>query len=209
MKVREHKSPKYSSRTELNANSADLTIACAEDYESGGEILTRRLAEARGEERYLKLPLSMKPIEAARLLWKRCKALNVRTLNIAGNGIYTLKKFGWTDDSVNEWMYQVIKQVSEHHQFELIISGGQTGADFAGGVAAEALGIDAVMTFPKGFKQRTLTAYELIQTEDDVMRTLALQLQVLRENHPELPVAVQAPGKSRRPSEPEDGFCLS
>jgi len=209
MQVREHKSPKYSLRTELNANSADLTIACAEDYESSGEVLTHKLAVARGEERYLKLPLSMTPIEAARLLWKRCKALNVRTLNIAGNGIYTLKKFGWTDDSVNEWMYQVIKQVSEHHQFELIISGGQTGADFAGGVAAEALGIDAVMTFPKGFKQRTLTVYELIQTEEDVLRTVALQLQVLRENHPELHTAEPAPEKSRRVSEPDDGFCLS
>lgn len=209
MKVREHKSPKYQQRTELNASSADLTIACAEDYESSGERLTRRLAEARGKERYLKLPLSMKPIEAARLLWRRCKDLNVRTLNIAGNGIYTLKKYGWTDDSVNEWMYQMFKFVSQHHDFDLFISGGQTGADFAGGVAAEALGIDAVMTFPKGFKQRTLTVYELIQTEGDVLRTLALQLQVLRENHPELQVAEQAPGKNRRPSEPDDGFCLS
>lgn len=209
MKVREHKSPNYRARTELNANSADLTIACAEDYESSGEILTHKLAVARGEERYLKLPLSMKPIEAARLLWKRCKALNVRTLNIAGNGIYTLKEFGWTDDSVNEWMYQVIKQVSEHHQFDLIISGGQTGADFAGGVAAEALGIDAVMTFPKGFKQRTLIHYELIQTEEDVLRTFAIQLEELRQNHPELQGATPPAEKNRRPSEPDDGFCLS
>jgi hypothetical protein len=55
---------------------------------------SRKLAEARGNERYLKLPLSMKPIEAARLLWRLCKELNVSTLNIAGNGIYTLNRHG-------------------------------------------------------------------------------------------------------------------
>jgi len=209
MQVREHKSDKYPPRTELNANSADLTVAFAEDYESGGERLTRKLAEARGKERYIALPLSMEPIQAARQLWRRCNDLGVKTLNIAGNGIYTLNKYGWTDHSVNEWMYQVLKHVAAHHPFELIVSGGQTGADFAGGVVAEALGIDVIMTFPKGFLQRTLTQHALTQTEADVRREVAVQLQVLRDNHPELQEKAQAQVKRPRAAEPDDGFCLS
>lgn len=211
MKVIEHKSAKYPPRTEHNANSADLTVAFAEDYESGGERLTKKLAEAKGKERYIALPLHLEPIEAARLLWKRCKDLNVKVLNVAGNGIYTLSHHGWTENSVNEWVYQVFKLVTAHHKFDMIISGGQTGADFAGGVVAEALGIDAVMTFPNGFLQRTLTQHALTQTESDVLREVAVQLQVLRDNHPELQALALEKEKTKRNRHVETGddFSLS
>lgn len=210
MIVREHNSPKYPPRTELNANSACLTVAFAEDYESWGEKLTKKLAQARGAERYIALPLSMEPIQAARDLFRRCRDLNVRTLNIAGNGIYTLREYNWTQTSLNEWVYQVMKHVAAHHKFDLIVSGGQTGVDFAGGVVAEALGIDAIMTFPKGFLQRTLTSHAHTQTEADVQREVTVQLEVLRDNHPELQArALAKEPKRSRPAEPDDGFSLS
>lgn len=210
MIVREHTSTQYKPRTELNANSGCLTVAFAEDYESAGERLTKRLAQARGAERYIALPLSMEPIQAARELFRRCRDLNVKTLNVAGNGIYTLRDFNWTQDSLNEWVYQVMKHVAAHHKFDLIISGGQTGVDFAGGVVAEALGIDAIMTFPKDFLQRTLTAHAYTQTEADVLRDVAIQVQVLQDNHPELQARAQtqAPAKRARPV-PDDDFSLT
>ena len=66
-------------------------------------------------------------------------------------------------------MFDVLSLVHKHHPLKQVVSGGQTGADFAGGVAAEALGIAVVMTFPDGYLQRTLTEYSYTQTEQDVL----------------------------------------
>lgn len=177
MKVFAHKSPKYPPRTTHNANSADLTVAFAEDFESAGERLTKKAAG----DKYASIPLSKDPVEAARALYRECKKHNVKVLNVAGNGIYTLAEKGWSQASLNFWVYQVIALVHKHRPFEMIISGGQTGVDFAGGVAAEVLGLDPVMTFPKDFLQRTLTKYEHKQTEQDVLFEVQRQVEELSE----------------------------
>lgn len=205
MKLIEHKSPSYPPRTAHNAKTADLTAAFAEEFDSRGEVLTKEMAG----EKYVSIDLKLSPVEAARVLFAECRKRNVQTLNIAGNGIYTLKDHGWTQDKLNLWMYEVLRLVHKHHPLIQIISGGQTGVDFAGGIAGEALGLNPVMTFPKGFKQRTLKVYELVQTEADVMATVDTELKALREAIPNLPP--MAPSKTRvsRAAPPEDSYSPS
>lgn len=175
MKAVAHKSATYPPRTYHNAKTADLTVAFAEDFNSRGEELT---ATAAGEK-YLHIELNMPAIEAARLLYKECKKRGVKVLNIAGNGIYTLKDYGWRQEHLNLWMYQVLDLVHKHYPLEMVISGGQTGVDFAGGVAGELLGLNPVMTFPKDFLQRTLTKYAHIQTEEEVLAEVEKQVGML------------------------------
>jgi hypothetical protein len=202
MKVIEHKSAAYPPRTAHNAKSADLTVAFAEEFDSRGEILTKDLAG----EKYIDIALKLSPVEAARKLFKACRDRNVQTLNIAGNGIYTLKDHGWTQDKLNLWMFEVLRLVQKHHPaLKLVISGGQTGVDFAGGIAAEVLALNPIMTFPKGFKQRTLTVYELIQTEADVLAEVETQLKALHEAIQHLaPMPPSKPSAHRRAAPEED-----
>ena len=172
MKVVEHKAATYPPRTHYNAKNSDLTVAFAEDYSSRGEELTQ---EAAGD-RYLRIELDMPAIEAARILYRECKKRGAKVLNIAGNGIYTLKDYGWRQEHLNLWVYKVLELVHKHHPLEMVISGGQTGVDFAGGVAGELLGLNPVMTFPKGYLQRTLTSYSYTQTEAQVLAEVDKQV---------------------------------
>lgn len=148
--VVEHKSASYAPRTWHNASVADLTAAFAVDFTTAGERLTKKAAG----EKYIHLDLGMEAIESARRLYKACKKHNVRTLNIAGNGIYTLYSKGMDQEDANVYLYTVLSLVHKHHPIEKIISGGQTGIDLAGGLVAKHLGIDCTMTLPKGFKMR-------------------------------------------------------
>lgn len=126
--VQEHTSSSYAPRTYANALNADLTVAFAVDFTTAGERLTHKAAQAR----YHAIPLAGEPIVAARSLYRAMRLHNARTLNIAGNGIYTLSQVGsWSQESVS-----------------------QTGVDIAGVAAAHALGLDALALLPRGYRQR-------------------------------------------------------
>lgn len=167
--IREHKSPSYAPRTWANAAEADVTIALAVDYTTAGERLTHKAA---GDKKYLKLPLSYYWLENARTLFKRIPKHSLITLNIAGNGIYTLAKHGWTQEEVNVQIWCMIEQVHQFRPIGKIISGGQTGVDLAGGYAGWKLGIDTVLTLPKGFKQRHEDGIDRDHTEDEIRKQI-------------------------------------
>ena len=148
--IQEHSSRKYAPRTEFNAKSAGLTVAFALDFSTMGERLTRRVAG----EKYLAIDLNMEPIQAARELYKTMRQHGASSINVAGNGIYTLQAKGWSQARVDRYVFAVLGKVAEHLPLKLVVSGGQTGVDIAGITAAHALGIRAVATLPKGFVQR-------------------------------------------------------
>lgn len=193
MNIVEDNDTGYASRTKHNARTADLTVAIAEDFNSAGERLTKREAG----NRYVAIHLGTDPLVAARMLYSACKKHNVSTLNVAGNGIYSLagqwsngqltdkQKFQTLDEdglvnefqaSLNQWVYLVISKVHEFWPLTNLISGGQTGADFAGGVAGEALGLNVTMTFPKRFLQRNEHHKDFTQTEGDVQKKVTAYL---------------------------------
>lgn len=152
IEVTESQSQHYSTRTYANAKSADWTIALAADLSTAGERCTAKAAGSRlnGYE----ITLQTDPVDLARMVYGFLKANNVKVLNIAGNGIYTLKEHGIEQDWANLFLYRFLKPLHEHLKFDKVISGGQTGVDTAGVVAAEVLGIPAMVHMPYGYIQR-------------------------------------------------------
>ena len=193
----QHASSGYKPRTLHNAASATLTVAFALDFNTAGERLTKKAAMSAGTHRYVAIPLNTDPLEASRMVYRamldliRCELVHDRimVLNIAGNGIYSLSEHGWTQDRVNQYVYQVLTKVNEHLNIHRIVSGGQTGADIAGLVAAVAMGVDAVGTLPKGFLQRGIDGVDREYDESvirkqilDGARNLPGQLYCVNQN---------------------------
>lgn len=165
LELREHSSTRYAKRTWENATSADLTVAFAEDFTSPGELLTKRAAG----DAYVAIPLSTPPGDAAKLLSEAASARAANSFNVAGNGICTLARHGCTQEALNSWVFQVMRAVIQEHPIRFVRSGGQTGADIAGLVAAHALGIDCLGLFPKRFLQRGLDNVDLRRTAEEIL----------------------------------------
>jgi hypothetical protein len=163
--IEEHNSPHYGPRTWHNAVVADLTVAFAVDFDTRGEQLTERAAGLR----YIGIPIHRVEQAAFSLIEKRALYEKRAKLNIAGNGIYTLAKSGWNQQNINQWVYEVLKMVHEHEPIEMIHTGGQTGVDIAGAVAAVALNIACVVTMPKGYRQRHDGGRDSLHTRDGIM----------------------------------------
>jgi hypothetical protein len=164
--VQQHKSATYPPRTYFNASSGDVTLALAVDLTTAGEKLTHRAAG----EKYIgfQIDANSEPIDVARGLYKFMKKRNARTLNIAGNGIYTLIKHGFTQEDINNFLCDVIEKVHQYWPIEKIFSGGQTGVDLAGAVVAQYLKIPALITLPNGYIQRFEDNKDITQTQEKV-----------------------------------------
>lgn len=204
--IRQHHASSYSPRTYHNAMNADITIALACDFNTAGERLTRKAAGFR----YLGVPLSTSPLEAARTICERL-SLSGRTsstINIAGNGLHTLhRKLGWSQREANSHVLHVLALVREEHPITRIISGGQTGIDLAGLVAASVLNIDAVGTLPKGFIQRFEDGRDVPRTEDEIRgEILAHAYDIRNEPANLLAPSVQHPGATQPQEEFDFGF---
>lgn len=166
--VLEHTSSHYSPRTWANATSAQWTLAFARDFTTPGEALTHKAAG----DRYSAIALEGDPVEAARSIFLAIKRNNVRSVNIAGNGIVTLTKHGWTQPQVNQFIYDVLSRIHAHWPLEALRSGGQTGGDVAGCVAGVALGIPTTALLPKGFRQRWRDRIDTEHTEADIRQQI-------------------------------------
>lgn len=165
----EHKSVNYSPLTYHNASVADITIAIAVDHNTAGERCTQK-AVAAAKKQIIKLEMSEDYLNMARTVWRAVKDTPEPTINIAGNGIYTLQKAGWTQEKVNRIVHDILAKVHEHYPIKKIVSGGQTRADLAGGVAAYKLGIDCEMTLPKGFIMRFQNGKDYEHSEEFVRK---------------------------------------
>jgi hypothetical protein len=150
VQVRESSASGYASRTKHNADAAGATVAIAADHNTAGEKLTQRVAG----NKLLKLDLEGDLTDAGIKLAEHMKKLGTTTLNVAGNGIYTLAKTGWDQQAVNAMVHAIIADAHAIRPITMIVSGGQTGVDIAGAVAAKALGIPAEITLPAGYMQR-------------------------------------------------------
>ena len=167
--VKEHQSSGYRERTKHNADSAGLTVAIAADYSTAGEKLTKSVAG----DKYLAIALDVAPDKGGTRLAKAMRQLNTTTLNVAGNGIYTLTPQGHTQASINQHVYDLIKTAHDLNPITKIVTGGQTGVDLAGAVAAHKLGIPVEVTMPKNFVQRDATGRDAPHTAADVQKQIA------------------------------------
>lgn len=162
--INEHKSASYAPRTYHNSSVADLTLAVAVDFNTAGEKLTHKAAG----EKYLPISYYTDATGAARQLYRHCKRLNVKTLNIAGNGIYTFFNQGIDQVDINQKLYEILSLVHKHWHIEHIVSGGQTGVDTAGAVVACALGIPCTLTLPKRLKMRFADGVDVSVPEEQI-----------------------------------------
>lgn len=160
--IRQHASAGFAERTKENANAAGATVAIATNFETAGERLTKRAAG----DKYFALGFDVPAAKAGLRLAKFMRSMGTTTLNVAGNGIYTLVKSGMTQQSVNQHVHDIIAAAHKLLPITNIVSGGQTGVDIAGAVAAKALGIPATITLPQGFRQRN-------EANQDVSNTAA------------------------------------
>ena len=163
----------YPVRTRENANWSDITLSLATDFNTRGEQLTKEAAK----DKYI---ASILPRESnnntltynnenayeyqANQIYKQLKAkgkLNNIKLNIAGNGIYSLKGFA-TQKELNEYITNIIKTLQKLGvTISEIRSGGQTGVDEAGIIAAQRLGLKWSVNAPKGWKFRDINGKDI------------------------------------------------
>lgn len=147
----------YKHRTEVNAKEADLTVAFAIDFETSGEVMTKEFA-LKHEKAFYAFPLRSDNFDKnVQELSKIIKEKDCHSINVAGNGAYTLTKHGISQKECDDYIFNALSQVCLHSTIHTIRSGGQTGADESGIKAAKKLGIDAVSLCPKGWKIRTAT----------------------------------------------------
>lgn len=164
----------YVGRTVKNA-TADITIAIAMDFTSAGEKLTKKSALAAGGI-YFPVDLSRFGLQTRvadvishlSLLIKDLNKAEI-TLNIAGNGIYTLRETTFNKQATCDYftycfLKQLVEELKRHKEngfFDTKIisvrTGGQTGFDEAGAKAAIKLGIPTLVLGPKGWRFRTET----------------------------------------------------
>lgn len=146
----EHQSSSYAPRTYENAKLADLTVAIAADLTTAGERCTMNAAG----NAYVSVMYIWDVERAVRHIVRGMRVHKAANLNIAGNGIYTLKKHKITQEDANVKVYEILKGVHAICPIESIRSGGQTGIDIAGLVAGCALGIPSKGVFPRNYRQR-------------------------------------------------------
>lgn len=161
----------YPERTRENADRSDITVAIAADYNTLGEKLTRTAASGS----YIAIPIDAEGVHhenrettraearlAADEFIQKVKAavlpmpMKDITLNVAGNGLYTLIKNGITQEDVDVFMTEFVSAIQESGDMSIseIRSGGQTGIDEAGVKAALANGIDVTVLAPNGWRYR-------------------------------------------------------
>lgn len=161
---KEESSTGYRERTIKNAK-ADATIALAVDFTSAGERLTRKAVTDNGKK-YIPIDTNNPEItdELINSIVDQLNEVNAKSLNIAGNGIYTLKG-KYTQEQVDEYVYNLLNKVLNHPnlktKIETIRSGGQTGYDEAGIKAAMRLGIRNGILAPKGWKFRDVNGRDI------------------------------------------------
>lgn len=160
-KIEECQQAGYPPRTKQNVICSDITLAFAVDFYTGGEVLTKKLC-IENNKPFISIDFKNKDLSYSRLykIIKRFDTLNLKnffgtkdlTINVAGNGIYRMKE---TQKEVNEWTYEFFQRLLSQPSFEynivMVRSGGQTGFDEAGVVAADWLGIPTLVLAPKNY----------------------------------------------------------
>lgn len=167
----EHTSSSYAPRTWYNA-AQGVTLAFAVDFTTAGEKLTTKAATKNGIVHVDALTGAGELHRGAQRLYKKLRDDDCRVLNVAGNGIYTFTKHGWTQPLVNAMMSYMIETVHQYWRIDKIVSGGQSGADLAGLITADRLGIPSTGMWPKGYKMRFEDGVDILHTQEQVRQIL-------------------------------------
>lgn len=181
----EDESTGYVGRTIKNA-SADATIAIAVNFETAGEKLTKSSVVNQGKK-YIALDGNDLTITKERVdkIVRRLNEVNATTLNIAGNGLYTLKN-RYTQAQIDGFVFLLLNEVVTHKDLitpiTLIRTGGQTGFDEAGGKAGIKLNINTLILAPRGWKFRGLEGKDISDESLFKARFTSVKLKQITRN---------------------------
>jgi hypothetical protein len=176
IEFKEDEDSAYNGRTFKNA-SADVTLAIACDFTTGGEILTKRYVI---EQEKLYIPINI-DIFTTQEDFKKTVSIIVKaidglgkdeiSLNIAGNGIYRFKdSFVSTQQMIDYLIYSLLKEINANlkTKISLVRTGGQSGADESGAKAGVKLGIPTLVLAPKGWRFRDIN--EINHTNEETFK---------------------------------------
>jgi hypothetical protein len=172
---KEHSKTGYKWRTIDNAK-ADITIAFAIDFSSFGEILTKNSVISHGKK-YIPVDVStlditedlvtyiINEINSTSITKDIFTGEKIGTLNIAGNGIYTLKG-KYTQEQCDSYLLELLTVIINDKRLSVkiveVVSGGQTGFDEAGTKAADKIqGIKSTVLAPNGWLFRDITGKDI------------------------------------------------
>ena len=161
----------YQHRTFLNVDNAEFTLIFAIDLSTAGEKCT--LNACRNCERPAAPfligkdgKISTDQMSKLETTIQYLKENNCTSLNIAGNGIYTFAKYGITQKRLNELVTNFIYHlISAGCKITSLRSGGQTGADEAGLIAGDRLGLVTTCLCPKGWRFRDINNQDIKSEE--------------------------------------------
>lgn len=158
IKIIECQKAGYPARTIQNIAESDITIAFAKNFNTAGERLTKSTC-VKLKRPYFPVTLHHSASwEYGVMVGQQIEMSTIMyplIINIAGNGIYNLPD--WTQEELNNYMKEFLDGLYSICQIELVRSGGQTGIDEAGVIAADRLGIETLVLAPKSFWFRTKT----------------------------------------------------
>ena len=144
-------SKNYADRTKANAEWSNITMALAEDFNTAGERLTKTIAGNKYVSANISNDVSTIVNNIYNQLVSKGKTKDIK-LNIAGNGIYSLKD---TQPQYDTKLIDIIKGLqAKGITISEIRSGGQTGIDEAGAKAGQFLNIKTTITSTSDFKFR-------------------------------------------------------
>ena len=144
-------SKNYADRTKANAEWSNITMALAEDFNTAGERLTKTVAGNKYVSANISNDVSTIVNNIYNQLVSKGKTKDIK-LNIAGNGIYSLKD---TQSQYDAKLIDIIKGLqAKGVTISEIRSGGQTGIDEAGAKAGQFLNIKTTITSTSDFKFR-------------------------------------------------------
>lgn len=161
----EDNSNSYSHRTYVNAYNADATIAFAADFLTSGEKCTKRAA-LQANKIYIPIDI-FKDINGV-IKDTANKLKDCNSLNIAGNGIATLKRYGVSQEICDEIVFRFLHDLiyNQGCNFTEIRSGGQTGFDESAIKAGIMLGIKTICYCPKGWRFRTIDNVDISSEQE-------------------------------------------
>jgi hypothetical protein len=147
-----NESQAYAIRTGENARYGHVTIQLAINFNTAGE---QRTVKSAGNK-LVKSDMNKSVDEIVSELIDQLNDKNLPTeglkINIAGNGIYTFAQQGVTQSELNDKVTAILRGLLDNGiDISEIRSGGQTGIDEAGVIAARRLGIKTSIVAPKGW----------------------------------------------------------
>lgn len=139
-----------------NVNEADITFGLGTSFETKDEAISKEKAKAKwygvAINNFKNKKITPKDItpsqESIDNIVANLKAIGGDKINIIGNDLAVLENAGYTQDAIDRYVYNILKEVNKAYPIKTILSTGQTGVAEAAVKAAKRLGIPAkIRTF--------------------------------------------------------------